>query len=54
MCFVRLTKRQHEFKLAPSHFNSSEISTDCRVKSVIFSAKTCNHLILNINSLIKY
>lgn len=42
MCFVRLTKRQHEFKLAPSHFKSSEMSTDCRVKSVILSVKIWN------------
>lgn len=47
MCLVRLTKRQHEFKLAPSHFKSSEMSTDCRVKSVIFSEKTWNHYFTN-------
>lgn len=40
ICLVRLTKRQHEFRLAPSHFNSSEISVDCRFMSVIFSART--------------
>lgn len=44
MCLERLTKRQHEFKLVPSHFNNSEMSTDCRVMSVIFSVSTYNYI----------
>lgn len=51
ICLVRLTKRQHEFKLAPSHFKSSEMSVDCRLMSVIFSVRTQNHFV-NGNSFI--